>query len=145
MEGVFKRTSQRALREAVAIPAGWVVISHLWVSDRPERRRTTGKWFKIESDQGRVYRLVRFSPKLKGSPKAGSGELVMDWTAWLRLTGFAEDTDVELNLKFTRSPWWAFPAWMLTHPEPTFVLSGIISLISLALGIVALLGIFPHK
>lgn len=138
MEGEFDRVSPASFAEKIGIPDGWVVISHRWVPTMPERRRTTGNWFKIESDNGTVFRVVRFSPNLQGSPATGRGQLVIDWSAWLRLSGFAEDTSTPLKLKFTRSRWWNFWAWMITHPEPTVALSGLISLISLGLGIVSL-------
>lgn len=101
-------------------------------------RRVSPAAFADKGEHAIIFRLVRFSPNLEGSLSAGSGKVVMDWTAWLRLSGFADETDAALSLKFSRSPWWHFPAWMITHPEPTVALSGVISLISLALGVISL-------
>lgn len=139
MDGAFTRISPAAFADKVGIPIGWVVLSHRWVPSKAERRRSTGRWFRIESEKGAVYRIVRFSPNLAGSPEQESGQLVIDWSAWLRLSGFEENTKGPLDLKFRKSGWWAFPCWVLTHPDPTIVLSGVISLISLGLGFMSLL------
>jgi hypothetical protein len=102
-----------------------------------DRRWSTGTWFKIESDHGTIYRVLRFAPDLKGAPATGEGAIAIDWPGWLRLSGFAKQTDEPLKLRLTRSHWWEFSAWMISHPEPSIVLAGIISLISLALGVIS--------
>ena len=146
MRGTFRRVSPAAFADKAGIPIGWVVVSHRWMPAMAERRRSTGRWFRIESEFDTAFRIVRFSVNLPASPDQGTGDLVIDWSAWLRLSGFRDDTKPPLRLKFTRSGWWAFPFWVLTHPDPTVVLSGVISLISLVLGIVSLfLGIAALK
>jgi hypothetical protein len=105
--------------------------------DKAQRRRSHGSWFKIESDRGTVFRILRFSVQLKGSPAIGSGQLVIDWPAWLQLHGYEDQVDSPLELKFTRVGWWAFPILAVSHPDPTIRLSGALGVLSFGLGAVS--------
>lgn len=144
MKGTFSRVSPASFAEKVGIPAGWIVISHRWVSEKAERRRTSGRWFKITSANGSVFRILRFSPNLKGVPGWDSAEIVLDWPAWLELTGFAEDVSEPIELSFRRASWWQFAQLAESHPDPTYRMAGRLAVISVVLGVVSLvLSVIP--
>jgi len=44
-----------------------------------------------------VFRILRFSVNLQGTPTIGNGKIALDWPAWLALWDYAEDVD-ELGL-----------------------------------------------
>ena len=137
MQGTFRRVSPAAFAERVGIPAGWVVVSYRWMPDKSQRRRSHGRWFKIESEKATVFRILRFSAQLSGSPKVGHGQLVVDWPAWLQLHGYEDNVDPPLELKFTRVGWWAFPILAISHPDPTIRLTGALGVLSFGLGVLS--------
>jgi hypothetical protein len=139
MKGHFTRVSPAAFAERVGIPAGWFVISHRWISDKSTRRLAHGRWFKIKSGEAEVFRILRFSPNLEGSPAKGTGQIVMDWNGWLDLFGRADDVVGPIELEFSEARWWHFPRLAVSHPDPTVRMSGILALVSVGLGILSLL------
>lgn len=138
MKGIFNRTSPASFAEKIGIPMGWFVISHNWMSDKKSRRLNHGKWFKIESKYGHIYRILRFSAKLPGTPRTGKGEVVLDWPGWIELYDYAEDVDGDLELSITKVTWWQYPKMALSHPDPSHKLAGELGLLSAALGALSL-------
>lgn len=139
MNGRFTRVAPTALVQDMQIPAGWFVISHRWMPEKLNRRQSHGRWYKIKSSQGVVFRILRFSPNLRGSLSAGSGGIVIDWAGWLDLHGQAEDVDGPIELEFSEARWWQFPRLAVSHPDPTVRLSGLLGLGSVALGILSII------
>lgn len=136
--GSFTRMSPATFAESIGIPLGWFVIDWRWMPDKKQRRRNHGKVFQIQSGHGTVYRVLRFSTKLKGSPTSGEGKMVIDWPGWLELSGFAEDVDGPLNLTVSRvAPWNRFML-IFSHPDPNYQLAGVLGLVSAFLGILSL-------
>jgi hypothetical protein len=138
MHGMFTRVSPAAFAERVGIPAGWFVISHRWIPTKTARRFAHGEWFKLSTPHADVYRVLRFSPNLEGAP-GKTGQIVLDWPAWLDLYGRVEDVDGPLELEITKASWYEYPRLAISHPDPTFRLSSWIAVISLSLGVVSLL------
>ncbi|HUW29349.1 MAG TPA: hypothetical protein VMV97_12145 [Sulfuriferula sp.] len=137
MKAQFTRVSPAAFLEKIGIPAGWFVISHRWMPEKSNRRLSHGRWFKIKSTHGEVFRILRFSASLEGSPKAGSGQIVIDWPGWLDLFGRADDVDGPIELEFSEARWWQFPRLAVSHPDPTIRLSGLLGLLSVVLGVLS--------
>lgn len=137
MKGNFTRVTPATFAEKVGIPAGWIVISYRWMPKKLDRRLAHGRWFKIKSGEGEVFRILRFSVNLEGSPASGSGQLVIDWPGWLDLLDHAEDTDGPIELEFSEGRWWQYPRLAISHPDPTIRLSGMLGLLSVALGILS--------
>jgi hypothetical protein len=46
--------------------------------------------------------------------------------------------DRPLKLKIRAASWWAFPLFVVAHPDPTIKLAGLLALVSVALGIVSI-------
>ncbi len=139
MKGQFTRVSPAAFAEKIGIPAGWFVISYRWMPLRPNRRLAHGRWFKIKSSQGEIFRILRFSASLKGTPTEGKGEIVIDWPGWLDLFDRAEDVDGPIELEFSEAQWWQWPRLAVSHPDPTIRLSGILGVVSVALGVLSII------
>jgi hypothetical protein len=139
MKGTFSRVPPAAFAEKVGIPMGWMVISHRWMPDKARRRLAHGKWFHLKSELGESFRVLRFSASLPGGPSDGKGDLVIDWAAWLQLSGFAEDTKPPLHIELTKARWWQLPWLAASHPDPAFRLSSYLAFISVALGALSIL------
>ena len=139
MRGKFTRVSPAAFADKVGIPAGWFVMSYRWMPEKLNRRSFHGRWFKIKSTRGEVFRILRFSADLSGGPTKGAGEIVIDWPGWLDLYGRAEDVDGSIELEFTKAKWWQFPRLAVSHPDPTIRLSGLLGLLSVGLGFLSII------
>lgn len=138
MKGLFQRVSPAKFAESVGIPAGWFVISHRYMPERLSRRFAHGRWYKISSAEGSIYRILRFSPNLVGSPGPNNeGQIVLDWPGWLDLHGRAENVDAPLNLTYSEVKWWSYPKMAIVHPDPTVRLAGELGLLSSALGVLS--------
>jgi hypothetical protein len=136
-EGTFKRASLMIQDSRIDLAAGWFAVSHNWVQEKSTRRTDHGKWHRIASDSGVVYRILRFSPNLKRDDKREEGDIVIDWMGWMDLSGRVEDVDQPLSLKVRRAHWWELPRCGLTHPDPSYRLSAALALLSAVLGIVS--------
>ncbi|MGL6335698.1 hypothetical protein ACSZMH_11360 [Aeromonas jandaei] len=133
MNGSFVRVSPSAFADKTGIPQGWFVISHRWMPDKLKRRKYHGKWFKLSTSSGCIYRVLRFSVNLRG--KSGSqGDIVIDWPAWLDLFGREEDVNRAIEINITPAKWWEYPRLAISHPDPAMRLAGWIAISSLFLG-----------
>jgi hypothetical protein len=137
MKGTFTRVSPASFAEKVGIPAGWFVISHRWMAETKRRRLAHGRWFMLRTAHGSAFRILRFSPNLDGGPSQGSGELVIDWPGWLDLFGRAENVDGPLEIEITETSWWQLPRLAIAHPDPSIRMSGLLGLLSVALGLLS--------
>lgn len=108
------------------------------MEEKSDRRRSHGRWFKIESEKATVFRILRFSPNLRMSGADKTGEFVVDWPAWLMLHGYSDDVDPPLKLKFSRAGWWTYPILAVSHPDPVVRLSGGLGMLSFVLGLISL-------
>lgn len=137
MIGNFERISPASFAKKIGIPQGWFVISHRWVPDKKKRRKYHGKWFKLSTAYGSVYRVIRFSVNLNGAP-GSTGEMVIDWSAWLDLFDREENVDQSIDISISPAKWWDFPRLALSHPDPAVRHAGWFSLASLALGLISI-------
>lgn len=137
IQGTFERVSPASFVEKAGIPLGWFVISHRWVESKRERRYLHGKWFKLSSTYGSIYRVLRFSANLTGAP-GKQGQLVIDYPAWLDLNGRAENVSGSLEVSLAPVKWWEAPKLAVAHPDPSFRLAGWLAIISVAMGLISL-------
>lgn len=140
----FSRISPAAFAEKVGIPLGWVVVHHDHIPGKSDRRKAHGAWFEISSDRGKVYRMLRFSPRLKKGIGTNPADLVIDWVGWIDLHDRDEDVDGVLTLKLRRVPLWKRPRAYLEHPDPAIRLSGWLGWTSIILGLIALFSTLPY-
>lgn len=139
MVGIFKRVSPSQFAEKVGIPDGWFVLSHHCFPNKNERRSSHGKWYKIQSDYDKVYRIMRFSPRLEFLRKSNSGEIVIDWLAWINLWNRAENVDEPLKLEITKPKLWEYPWLTVSHPDPIYRIAGRLAFLSVVLGIISII------
>jgi len=141
--GTFTRVAPADFAEKVGIPLGWFVISFRYMPEKWERRLQHGKWFKLSTREGSVYRILRFSERLEGGP-GEKGQIVIDYPGWLELLGYAENTKVQAKISIARARWWEICRLAVAHPDPSVRLAGQIALLSFVLGVVSLvLGVLP--
>ena len=138
MQGQFTRVSPASFADRVEVPLGWFVISHRWMPDKKERRQGHGKWYRLSTANGSVYRVLRFSVNLEGTPDKG-GQIVLDWPAWLDLHGREENVDGSLTISIIRARWYEYPGLAISHPDPAIRWGSWIAVLSLALGVISVI------
>ena len=135
--GVFFRKSHQDYPENAETHIGWAIISHRNLPDRTLRRLTHGKWFKIKSANGTIYRALSFNGGLKGDAgNNNSADIVLDWVGWLNLHGRSDNVDHQLNLEIEQCRLWELFMVFCKHPDPFQRLSNIMSIITFFLGLV---------
>lgn len=121
------------------LPYGWFSIRYDHIEDKRLRRRAHGRWVKIESLQGCIYRVPRFSANLE------KNVILLDREGWLILNGRHETVEEWLPLKITPltwyQSWYLFPFIAHSYPEPGYRLATNIALVLGALSLV--LGALP--
>lgn len=132
----FKRVSPLEFAQKVGIPMGWFLVSHRLLPKMKDRRELHGKWCRIESNRGIVYRVIRFSPRLQ-SAGTEARDIVIDWQAWIDLYGREEDVSSPIELTVTKARWFQYPVLGLRHPDPSYRLATLISLGSAVLGVLS--------
>lgn len=137
MRAVFRRVSPAIFAEKIGIPLGWCVISHRYMPDRSERRNAHGRWFKLSTDKGCAYRVLRFSANLDGAV-GKEGVLVLDWPGWLDLNGRTENLEETLEVTITKARWCQYPALAVAHPDPAIRWGSWMAIISLGLGLLSI-------
>ncbi len=137
IDGRFTRAS---LPEGAPPPA-WLSISHRWVERKEDRRKLHGKWCRITSpytSRAGIYRALRFGPTLAFDDARESGEVAIDWAGWLDLQGRdgLEQGELGLKIEVVGGLTVFLASWL--HPDPSYRIASQISLVSFALGILAL-------
>ena len=131
---LFTRVYPSQATEPLA--TNWVAVSHRFLETKDERRNAYGRWVKISSAEGSIYRVIRFSPRLKSKGK--DTQILIDYAGWLVLTGFDEDTNKPLELTIKKASIFCYLHMALTSPEPLQRNNTVLALIGLALGVISL-------
>ena len=139
IKGQFSRVNPVEFSETSGNLIGWVVISHHWVNSKRRRRLSYGKWFRIKSPHTKIYRILRFSPRLKYSKEEGKGELFIDWLGWIDLWDKDEQGKAPIELEISQAKWWEYPYLALSHPDPAYRLAGALAILSVILGIISII------
>lgn len=139
MKAVFTRKSSAEFAEKNGLPLGWVAVSWRWLPDKRQHRRSHGHWYRLKSDHGVTYRVLRFSGNLSGSEKSKQWDMVIDWPAWLDLSGHAEDVPEALQIELKPTSIWRSPQLAFAHPDPTVRLATGLGVLSFGLGLLSLM------
>lgn len=145
IEGTFTRIHLGSVTESTPIPTGWFIISHRLIGDTKDVRQHYGKWHTIKNEKNRrIYRILRFSPTLRGSKRNDNlKEIALDWIGWIDLCDRDEDVDIELKLKISKSTFWQRIFCVgFKHPEPAYRLAHLLAIVSIGLGLLAILFAF---
>jgi hypothetical protein len=125
------RKSHRSFEKFGDVSIGWVIISHHLITGKKIRRKAYGKWYKFQSNQGTVFRVIRFSPNIS------SNQIVIDWQAWLELSGYSEKVPESIELSISPAKLLHLPLLSIKHPDPVVRLSCILGIISIILGVLS--------
>ena len=77
----FVRQTEKSDITHRQVDLGWFSISHVFIKDKVERKKSYGKWFKISSGKRTIYRQLKFDPTLKSSKD--KPEINLDWDGGL--------------------------------------------------------------
>ena len=137
----FDRKHLGALNEKMPVPIGWFVLPYNLMLKKEVRRKYHGKWFTIESDNKKIYRVLRFGSKLHGTIRDDKHkDILLDWVGWIDLCGRDEDVEIPLKLKITKSTLMQQLIYAgINHPEPINRMSAWLAIISISLGILSVL------
>jgi hypothetical protein len=136
IDATFERVSPAAFAETTGVPLGWAVISHRLMPDRSSRRTAHGKWYKFQSEHAHVFRVLRFSTRLRtgtGRSKVENADLVIDWVGWLELCNHQDNVKIPVKLRITPASKFMLPFIILKHPDPTHRLAGGLAWLSVIL------------
>jgi len=148
----FKRFWPESYSEKNTSTTGWFCLNHTLMPVKSDRRKYSGKWFKIVNSDNRnnvIYRVLRFDPTLKAENEDGSYNIiVVDWRGWLALSDEDENVKNPIPLTFTKANFFEVlfkASW--NHPEPTnklalrvaFILGGVSIVLGLIGVVIALL------
>jgi hypothetical protein len=113
---------------------GWFSISHIFIKDKIERRKSYGKWFKIQSNKRTIYRQLKFDPTLIGS--GDDPEINLDWAGFIKLHDYEVDSNAkEITCKIKRANFFEILFANLNHPDQGLRAAYKLGLISLIFGL----------
>ncbi len=135
INATFERKSPASFNDKAHVPLGWFVMSHHLIKDKGDRRKFHGKWFKISSKDGTIYRILRFSVNLKGKPELST--IVVDWAGWIDLQGRAEEESKTLTLTIKPANWFQRLSLPVRHADSAVRLSGWLAYLSILLGVLS--------
>lgn len=133
---MIKATFSWKISKEKNLQNGWFAINHNWIK-MEKRRRFHGKWFKLKSEYGTSFRILKFDPHLKKYDEK-KGQIDIDWQAWIKLFGFFNTTPKLLQLEIRKVRFWEYPFVGFTHPDPTVRLNCFLAALSIILGIVGI-------
>lgn len=117
---------------------GWFSISHHFIENKIERRRSYGKWFKIQSNKRTIYRQLKFDPTLKGA--GDNPEINLDWHGFIKLHDYEVDSNAkEITCQIKRANYFEILLANLNHPNQGLRAAFKLGIISLILSIISLI------
>jgi len=105
----------------VPVATGWIALNHRY-STSHGGAMVRGKWYKIESSSGSVYRVLRFSPLLRHAQGEFGGEVSLDWDSSLELWG-GESASEPRELLVTEASLLQSVGCAWRYPDPAVQLS----------------------
>jgi hypothetical protein len=116
---------------------GWFSISHHFIVNKIERRKSYGKWFKIKSNKTKIYRQLKFDPTLKAL--GDNPEIILDWDGFIKLHDFDIDSNSkEIKCSIERANLFEIILANIKHPDQGLSAAFILGIISLLIGILSL-------
>jgi hypothetical protein len=133
----FVRHIEKSDTNHKQLELGWFSISHVFIIDKIERRKSYGKWFKIQSNKRTIYRQLKFDPTLKGA--GDNPEISLDWDGFIKLHDYDVDSNTrEINCQIKRANYIEILFANLKHPNQGLRAAFILGIISLLLSIISL-------
>ena len=142
IHGTFARVPPSILGKAEdwKLAPAWFVLNPRWFGQKQDWRAARGRWCRIKSAHGAVYRAVQFAPNLEYSNKRSvpAGRILIDWSAWAELSGLEERED-ELALEIRPVGVPGMVSASVNHPDPGQRVAAWVAVVSLALGRLSIL------
>jgi hypothetical protein len=133
----FVRHIEKSNTNHKQLELGWFSISHLFIDDKTERRKSYGKWFKIQSNNRTIYRLLKFDPTLKCL--GDNPEINLDWDGFIKLHDYEVDSnDNKIFCQIERANYFEILFANLNHPDQGLRAAFKLGIISLLLSIISM-------
>lgn len=120
------------------LPAGWCAVSYRFVEDISQRRRSRNHWYRLRSDYGTIYRVLRFAANLRCGIAGEPSTIAVDYQGWWELQGLKVPEFETLRIGITR----AGPVGLLIatwqHPDPNQRMAARLGILSVLLGALSL-------
>ena len=130
----FVRNIEKSDTNHKQLELGWFSISHVFIIAKIERRKSYGKWFKIQSNKRIIYRQLKFDPTLKGT--GDNPEINLDWDGFIKLHDYeVNSNENKIFCQIERANCFEILFANLNHPNQGFRAAFILGLISLFIGI----------
>jgi hypothetical protein len=133
----FVRHIEKSDTNHKQLELGWFSISHVFISNKIERRKSYGKWFKIQSNKRTIYRQLKFDPTLKGA--GDNPEINLDWDGFIKLHDYEVDSnDSKIFCQIQKANYFEILFANLNHPDQGLRAAFKLGIISLILSIISL-------
>ncbi len=133
----FVRRIEKSDTNHKQLELGWFSISHVFIIDKIERRKSYGKWFKIQSNNRIIYRQLKFDPTLKAT--GDNPEINLDWDGFIKLHDYEVDSnDNKIFCQIERANYFEILFANLNHPDQGLRAAFKLGIISLILSIISL-------
>jgi len=132
LRAAFKRIAPGVRTEELSI--GWVAVSHLFISDKRERRKLRGKLVRIKSAHGTIYRTLKFSSRLKH----GEAQILLDWDGWITICD-DENEAGQVEVEITLASAFGKVYHSMSHPDPAYRHSMAVARIGIYIAIISLI------
>lgn len=101
----------------INVAVGWFALSNVLCSREESTALIRNRWYRLHSNCGTIYRVLRFSPLLNSGIQPEEGEIALDWDGYLELWGQQEKTQPKELIITHVSPLQAVAcAWL--YPDP---------------------------
>ena len=101
-------------------------------------KKQTGKWFRIKSSEGVIYRAIRYQPQLSAGKKDKAALIALDYEGSREL-GFKKNERLILRLEIRNIYPHEYILAVLKHPDPSYRLASGLGFLALILSIISLL------
>ncbi len=133
----FVRHIEKSDTNHKQLELGWFSISHVFINDKLQRRKSYGKWFKIQSNERIIYRQLKFDPTLKGV--GDNPEINLDWDGFIKLHNYDVDSNTrEITCQIKKANYVEIIIANLKHPNQGLRAAFQLGIISLILSIISL-------
>lgn len=118
-------------------PDRWYDNNHYFgisqhILDR-DHKFTSGKWYRIKSSYGTIYRVLRYQPQLSAGKGEESAEISVDYDGG-KILGFNRMGNNQIKIEIRSISLHEYVLATLNHPDPTFRIASWLGLIALFIG-----------
>lgn len=120
-------------------PARWYDSGHYFgISQHlldKKTKFTTGNWYRIKSNYGTIYRVLRYQPRLSAGKGEKTAAISLDYDGG-RILGFSGKEEDIVNINIRKLYIHEYIIAGLKHPDPSYRLASWLGLIALIISII---------